>query len=132
MMPKTIPAMAARSVNSAFTGGSVFSSHLPMRLQSGTRLGPYEISSPIGAGGMGEIYRARDARLGREVAIKVLPQELSRDAEALARFEREARAAAALSHPNVVGIHDFATDAGISYAVLELLEGETFREWFAA
>ena len=103
-----------------------------MPLTAGTRLGAYEIVSALGAGGMGEIYRARDARLGREVAIKVLPQELSRDAEALARFEREARAAAALSHPNVVGIHDFATEAGTSYAVLELLEGETFREWFAA
>src|SRR5438132_826370 len=128
MMPKTIPAMAARSVNSAFTGGSVFSSHLPMRLQSGTRLGPYEISSPIGAGGMGEVYRARDTRLGREVAIKVLPQELSRDAQRLARFEREARSSSALNHPNIITIHDFSSTDGESWLVMELIRGESLRE----
>ncbi|MEO8431167.1 MAG: protein kinase [Acidobacteriota bacterium] len=102
-----------------------------MPLSAGTRLGSYEIGSALGAGGMGEVYRARDGKLGRDVAVKVLPAGLSRDPEALARFEREARAAAALSHPNVLGIHDFDTDGGISYAVLELLEGRTFREWFA-
>ena len=103
-----------------------------MGLQAGTRLGTYEILSPLGSGGMGEVYRARDSRLGREVAIKVLPETLARDPEALARFEREARAAAALSHPNVLGIHDFGRDGSVAYAVLELLEGTTFREWFAA
>jgi serine/threonine protein kinase/tetratricopeptide (TPR) repeat protein len=103
-----------------------------MTLAPGTRLGTYEISSALGAGGMGEVYRARDTKLRREVAIKVLPAELSRDNHALARFEREARAAAALSHPNVLGIHDFDSDAGIAYAVLELLEGRTLREWIAA
>jgi len=101
-------------------------------LSSGTRLGSYEILSSIGAGGMGEVYRARDSKLGREVAIKVLPQELAGDPESLARFEREARAAAALSHPNVLGIHGFDHEGPLAYAVLELLEGGTFREWFAS
>lgn len=100
-----------------------------MALSPGTRLGSYEIKAPLGAGGMGEVYRARDTKLHRDVALKVLPQELSADREALARFEREARAAASLSHPNVLGIHEFNTDGGIAYAVLELLEGETLRQW---
>src|SRR5690242_3610409 len=103
-----------------------------MGLQAGTQLGTYEILSPLGSGGMGEVYRARDSKLGRDVAIKVLPERLARDPEALARFEREARAAAALSHPNVLGIHDFGRDGAVAYAVLELLDGTTFREWFAA
>jgi len=76
-------------------------------LVSRTLLDRYEVLAPLGAGGMGEVYRARDLRLGREVAIKVLPEELSGDAEALARFEREARAIAALSHPNLLAIYDF-------------------------
>jgi len=97
-------------------------------LASGTKLGPYEIVAPLGAGGMGEVYRARDSRLGREVAIKVLPAALSRDTDALSRFEREARAVAALSHPNILAIHDFGSESGLSYAVTELLEGETLRE----
>src|SRR5215471_20491922 len=98
-----------------------------MPLASGTRLGPYEILAPIGAGGMGEVYRARDLRLDREVAVKVLPAHLARDAEALARFEREAKAVAALSHPNILSIHDFRQEDGISFTVTELLEGETLR-----
>ena len=102
-----------------------------MGLAAGTRLGSYEILSVLGAGGMGEVYRARDTKLAREVAIKVLPERLAQDAEALNRFEREARAAAALSHPNVLGIHDFGRDGSVAYAVLELLDGTTFREWFA-
>ncbi len=102
-----------------------------MVLQAGTRLGPYEILSQLGAGGMGEVYRARDLKLGREVAVKVLPENLARDPEALARLEREARAAAALSHPNVLGIHDFHRDGDVAYAVFELLDGVTFREWLA-
>src|SRR5512133_489580 len=98
-----------------------------MALATGTKLGPYELSTALGAGGMGEVYRARDPRLNREVAIKVLPERLANDPQALARFEREAKAVAALSHPNILAIHDFGSDAGIAYAVTELLEGETLR-----
>jgi serine/threonine protein kinase/Tfp pilus assembly protein PilF len=99
-----------------------------MTIPAGTRLGPYEIVSPIGAGGMGEVYRARDSRLERDVAIKVLPQDLVSDPEALSRFEREAKAVASLSHPNILAIHDFGSENGVAYAVMELLEGETLRE----
>ena len=99
-----------------------------MTLSAGSRLGPYEIVAPLGAGGMGEVYRARDARLGRDVAIKILPERLATDADTLARFEREARAVAALSHPNILGIFDFGTDGAIVYAAMELLEGENLRE----
>jgi serine/threonine-protein kinase len=98
-----------------------------MTLSAGSRLGPYEIDSPLGAGGMGEVYRARDSRLGRDVAIKVLPDRIAQDPEALGRFEREARAVAALSHPNILSIFDFGTEGGIIYSVTELLEGETLR-----
>src|SRR6058998_3493739 len=98
-----------------------------MPLSAGTRLGPYEILSPLGAGGMGEVYRARDSRLERDVAVKVLPRSLAADAEALDRFEREAKAVAALSHPNILAIHDFGREGGVAYAVMELLEGETLR-----
>jgi len=99
-----------------------------MRLQPGVRLGVYQIVSPIGAGGMGEVYRARDARLDRDVAIKVLPERLATDPQALARFEREVRAVAALSHPNILSIYDFGTTEGVTYAVTELLLGETLRQ----
>src|SRR6516162_11406672 len=92
-----------------------------------TRLGPYEIVAPLGAGGMGEVYRARDTRLGREVAVKVLPEPFAHNADRQARFEREARAVAVLSHPNILAIHDYGTEGGITYAVMELLEGETLR-----
>ncbi len=98
-----------------------------MPLSAGTRLGPYEILSPLGAGGMGEVYKARDSKLKRDVAIKVLPRSLAADPDALARFEREALAVAALSHPNILAIFDFGTHEGIVYAVMELLEGETLR-----
>ncbi len=98
-----------------------------MTLSAGICLGPYEILAPLGAGGMGEVYRARDSRLGREVAIKVLPHSVAADPDALARFEREAKAVAALSHPNILSIFDFGTQDGIAYAVMELLEGETLR-----
>ena len=98
-----------------------------MPLTSGTKLGPYEIVAPLGAGGMGEVYRARDSRLGREVAVKVLPELFAKDPTRLARFEREARAVAALSHPNILAIHDYGTHDAITYAVMELLEGETLR-----
>ena len=98
-----------------------------MTLPPGSRLGPFEVLAPLGAGGMGEVYRARDSRLGREVAIKVLPEALAKDDNALARFQVEARALAALSHPNILGIHDLGTDGGVLYVVIELLEGETLR-----
>ena len=103
-----------------------------MPLPAGTRLGPYEILAPLGAGGMGEVYRARDTRLDRDVAVKVLPENLAADASALARFEREAKAVAALSHPNILALHDFGQSGGVSYAVMELLEGETLRDRLSA
>src|SRR5215475_14966347 len=99
-----------------------------MRLQAGMKLAHYEILAPLGAGGMGEVYRARDARLDRDVAIKVLPERLADSGEALARFEREAKALAALSHANLVAIFDVGTDQGILFAVMEFLAGETLRE----
>lgn len=99
-----------------------------MRLGSGSRLGPYEISAAIGAGGMGEVYRAHDTHLGRDVAIKVLPQELTNDRERLTRFEREARSASALNHPNIVTIHDFSSTDGDTWLVMELIRGESLRD----
>src|SRR6202451_140248 len=96
-----------------------------MALASGTKLGPYEIQSPLGGGGMGEVYRARDSRLGRDVAIKVLPESMARDAERLRRFETEARAIAALNHPNILSIHDIGTHNGAPYLVSECLEGQS-------
>ncbi|HET9793644.1 MAG TPA: protein kinase [Thermoanaerobaculia bacterium] len=99
-----------------------------MSLRAGAKLGPYEILAPLGAGGMGEVYRARDSRLNRDVAIKVLPERFTQDSDALARFEREARAVAALSHPNILGIFDFAREGADVYAVTELLEGRSLRE----
>lgn len=101
-------------------------------IEGGSRLGPYEVLAALGSGGMGEVYRGRDTRLSRDVAIKVLPDRLAQDADALARFEREAKAVAALSHPNILAIHDFGADKGISYAVMELLEGETLRQRLSA
>ena len=103
-----------------------------MTLLPGTRLGAYEILAPIGAGGMGEVYRARDKKLDRDVAIKVLPESVASDPATLARFEREAKAVAALSHPNILSIFDFGTHDGITYAVTELLEGETLRGKYSA
>jgi eukaryotic-like serine/threonine-protein kinase len=99
-----------------------------MNLTPGTKLGPYEIVSLLGAGGMGEVYRARDSRLKREVAIKVLPQALSLDSDRLRRFEQEALATAALNHPNILAVFDIGTHEGAPYVVSELLEGETLRE----
>ena len=98
-----------------------------MTLQPGSRLGPYEILSPLGAGGMGEVYRAKDPRLGRDVAIKVLPSSFSSDPDRLKRFEQEARAAGVLNHPNITAVHDLGTHDGAPYVVQELLEGETLR-----
>ena len=98
-----------------------------MSLPPGTRLGPYEIVHPIGSGGMGDVYRARDTRLDRDVAIKVLPERFARDSEARMRFEREAKAVAALSHSNILAIHDVGFEEGSAFSVTELLEGETLR-----
>jgi serine/threonine protein kinase len=99
-----------------------------MPLPAGTKLGPYAIQAQIGAGGMGEVYRARDTRLGRDVAIKVLPASFASDADRLRRFEQEARAVAALNHPNILAVHDIGTQDGNPYIVTELLEGRTLRD----
>src|SRR6266478_3041255 len=113
-----------------------------MSLTSGTKLGPYEIQSPLGAGGMGEVYRARDARLGRDVALKILPDSFARDGDRLRRFEQEARTVAALNHPNILAVFDIGTHnqsplnedqlnegqhSGSPFLVSELLEGESLR-----
>ena len=103
-----------------------------MALTSGTKLGPYEIVAPLGAGGMGEVYRARDPRLGREVAIKVLPTSFSSDLDRLRRFEQEARAASAINHPSILAVYDVGTHEGAPYLVTELLEGATLRDRLAS
>ena len=102
-----------------------------MTLSPGTRLGPYEILGPIGAGGMGEVYQARDTRLGREVAIKILPPEVSSNPERLKRFEKEARSASSLNHPNIVTVYDIGESGGTSYIAMELVEGQTLRDLLA-
>ncbi|HKC24374.1 MAG TPA: protein kinase [Thermoanaerobaculia bacterium] len=99
-----------------------------MTLSTGQKLGPYEILAPLGAGGMGEVYRARDSRLRREVAIKVLPAELSSDADRRSRFEQEARSASALNHHNIVTVHDIGTSDSTAYIAMELVDGKTLRE----
>ena len=99
-----------------------------MSLAPGSKLGPYEILAPVGAGGMGEVYRARDARLGREVAIKILPEGFTQHPDRLRRFEQEARVVATLNHPNILAIHDIGTEDGAPYLVTELLDGEPLRE----
>ena len=103
-----------------------------MSLPAGTKLGPYEILAPLGAGGMGEVYRARDPRLGREVALKVLPEEVSANKDRLSRFEQEARAASALNHPNVITVYDIGQAEQVSYLAMELVEGKTLRELCAS
>jgi len=99
-----------------------------MALASGTKLGPYEIHSPLGAGGMGEVYRARDTRLERTVAIKIIPEHLSQDSEAKQRFDREARAISSLNHPNICTLHDVGHQDGIDYLVMEFLDGQTLAD----
>src|SRR5579871_6459708 len=94
-----------------------------MSLTAGAKLGPYEIIAQLGAGGMGEVYRARDSRLGREVALKILPSDVANDPSRRQRFELEARAVAALNHPNIVAVYDVGTEGGISYIVSELVAG---------
>ena len=103
-----------------------------MPLTAGTRLGPYEILSPLGAGGMGEVYRARDHELGRDVAIKVLPEAVASDAERLARFQREAQILAALNHPHIAAIYGLEKSGAAPALVLELVEGETLADRLAA
>src|SRR5262249_18524029 len=112
--------------------GSSFRRRITMEFIQGTRLGPYEILAPLGAGGMGEVYRARDTRLGREGAIKVLPTGVSTAPDRLRRFEQEARAASALNHPNILTIHDVGREQGAPYVVSELLEGATLRQRLVA
>jgi len=102
-------------------------SDFTLSLAPGSHLGPYEVLAPIGAGGMGEVYRARDSRLSREVAIKVLPASFSNDADRLRRFEQEAKAAGLLNHPNITAVYDIGSHEGAPYVVSELLEGETLR-----
>src|SRR5207249_5488821 len=99
-----------------------------MTLAPGMKLGPYEILAPLGAGGMGEVYRAKDSRLKRDVAIKVLPASLSSDPDRLRRFELEAEATGQLNHPNILAVYDVGTHEGAPYVVSELLEGETLRD----
>src|SRR5712691_4200212 len=102
-----------------------------MALTSGSRLGAYEIQSPLGAGGMGEVYRARDTRLERDVAIKVLPQHLSAHPEVRARFEREAKTVSSLNHPHICTLHDVGREGVTDYLVMELVEGETLASRLA-
>jgi serine/threonine-protein kinase len=102
-----------------------------MALTIGTHLGSHEITGLLGKGGMGEVYRARDLKLKREVAIKILPEEFARDADRVSRFQREAEVLASLSHPNIAGIHDLAEANGSRYLVLELVEGETLADRIA-
>ena len=99
-----------------------------MPLVSGTKLGPYEIAAPLGAGGMGEVYRAKDTRLGREVAIKILPSHLSSDPQLKERFDREARAISSLNHPRICTLHDVGHQDGTDFLVMEYLEGESLAE----
>src|SRR5476649_618055 len=98
-----------------------------MALPAGTRLGPYEVTAPIGAGGMGEVYKARDTRLDRTVAIKVLPAALAVDPDFRERFDREARAISQLTHPHICTLHDVGDHEGTAYLVMELLDGQTLE-----
>ena len=99
-----------------------------MPLAPGLKLGPYEILGPLGSGGMGEVYRARDSRLGRDVAVKILPAELSADAVRKQRFEREAKTISNLNHPNICVLHDVGSQNGVDYLVMECVEGETLAK----
>src|SRR5271169_4421594 len=103
-----------------------------MPLLPGAHLGPYEIERLLGVGGMGEVYRARDARLGRSVAIKILPAAYSADSDRLRRFEQEARSASALNHPNIVTIYELGKDGSTHYIAMELVEGKTLRQLLAS
>jgi eukaryotic-like serine/threonine-protein kinase len=102
-----------------------------MRLDVGTRVGPYEVTASVGAGGMGEVYRARDTRLKREVALKILPASVATDPDRLARFQREAEVLASLNHPNIAAIHGLEESDGVRALVMELVEGETLADRIA-
>jgi len=97
-----------------------------MSLAAGTKLGPYEVVGPLDEGGMGEVYRARDTRLGRDIAIKILPADIPADPMAKQRFEREAKTISGLNHPNICTLHDVGSQDGVDYLVMECVEGETF------
>jgi eukaryotic-like serine/threonine-protein kinase len=99
-----------------------------MALPAGTKLGPYEILAPLGAGGMGEVYRAGDTRLGRTVAIKILPTRLAENPDARQRFQREAKAISSLQHPNICTLYDIGSENGVDFLVMEYLEGETLQD----
>jgi serine/threonine protein kinase len=99
-----------------------------MGVSPGARLGPYEIIAPLGSGGMGEVYRARDTRLDRTVAIKILPESVSRDSHLRERFQREARAISALDHPHICALHDVGDHEGLAFLVMQFIEGETLAE----
>src|SRR5262245_17169214 len=99
-----------------------------MSLVAGTRIGPYEVGAPIGKGGMGEVYRARDSKLNRDVALKILPAAFTFDSDRLGRFEREARALAAINHPNIATIHGVENSNGVNAIVMELVEGPTLAD----
>src|SRR5438093_4684593 len=103
-----------------------------MAMTRGTRLGTYEIVAPLGAGGMGEVYRAKDTRLGREVALKVLPEAFARDADRLARFEREARTVVALNHPNILELYSVEEDQGVRFLTVELVEIQSLNQFVSA
>src|SRR5437899_9056154 len=103
-----------------------------MALSPGSRIGPYEITAPIGAGGMGEVYRARDSRLHRDVAVKTLPAAFSDDANRMARFQREAQVLAALNHPHIAAVYGLEESGGVRALVMELVEGQTLGERIAA
>src|SRR5437588_5487151 len=99
-----------------------------MAIASGTKIGPYEVLAPLGAGGMGEVYRAKDTRLGRDVAIKILPKDMSADPERKQRFEREAKTISSLNHPNICTLHDIGSQNSMDYLVMECVEGETLAK----
>src|ERR1700694_5010174 len=103
-----------------------------MPISAGSRLGPYEVLAPLGAGGMGEVYRARDGRLGADVGLKVLPTEVAHDAQRRSRFEQEARAASALAHPNIIAVYDVGESDSSVWIAMELIEGRTVRELLAS
>ena len=109
---------------------SVFPYGLNMPLQPGTSLGPYQIDAPLGAGGMGEVYKARDTRLDRTVAIKVLPEHVADDPDLRQRFEREAKTISSLNHPRICTLHDIGSQDGVDFLVMEYLDGETLAQRF--
>src|SRR5262249_36430023 len=122
---------AAELVRSAAEGMSRVVRKEERMLASGMRLGRYQILAPLGRGGMGEVYRAKGLRLDREVAVKIVPEQLAQDPDRLARFEREAKAVAALAHPNILVLYDVGQEQGVPFAVTELLEGITLRSRLA-